>query len=528
MPALVTIKRIGKEEKMRTKRKKQIVWEVIILFVLVAAAVGAVQFKRIHEQKMAEKNAVQKVKSVDDLAGRKIGVQIGTTGDIYSTDYAKENKGTEVERYNKGADAIQALKVGKIDSVIIDEQPAKAYCEKNPELKILKDEFANEDYAVCVAKGNDTLREQINQALDEITKDGTMQKINDYYIGVNAGKDRYQADPKNPKKKKLTMATNAEFPPYEYYDKGKIVGIDADMMQAVCDRLGMDLEIQNMDFDSIITAVTSGKVDVGAAGMTVTEDRLKNIDFTNKYTTAKQVVIVKGTKSVVKKQTFREAFYNNFVKEHRYEYLLKGFGNTLVITFFAIIIGIVFGLIISLIRTSHDRNGSWPILNALCRIYITVMRGTPAVVQLMIIYYVILTSVQNKIVVAIIGFGLNSAAYVSEVMRSGIMSVDQGQFEAGRSLGLNYWQTMRSVIIPQAFKNILPALGNEFIVLIKETSISGYIGMMDLTKGGDIVRSITYEAYMPLFAVAIVYLVTVMILSAGVNKLERKLRNSER
>ena len=156
------------------------------------------------------------------------------------------------------------------------------------------------------------------------------------------------------------------------------------------------------------------------------------------------------------------------------------------------------------------------------------MRGTPAVVQLMIIYYVILTSVQNKILVAIIGFGLNSAAYVSEVMRSGIMSVDQGQFEAGRSLGLNYWQTMRSVIIPQAFKNILPALGNEFIVLIKETSSSGYIGMMDLTKGGDIVRSITYEAYMPLFAVAIVYLVTVMILSAGVNKLERKLRNSER
>ena len=206
--------------------------------------------------------------------------------------------------------------------------------------------------------------------------------------------------------------------------------------------------------------------------------------------------------------------------------MLKGFGNTLVITFFAIIIGIVFGLILSLIRTSHDRNGSWPILNALCRIYITVMRGTPAVVQLMIIYYVILTSVQNKILVAIIGFGLNSAAYVSEVMRSGIMSVDQGQFEAGRSLGLNYWQTMRSVIIPQAFKNILPALGNEFIVLIKETSISGYIGMMDLTKGGDIVRSITYEAYMPLFAVAIVYLVTVMILSAGVNKLERKLRNS--
>ena len=156
------------------------------------------------------------------------------------------------------------------------------------------------------------------------------------------------------------------------------------------------------------------------------------------------------------------------------------------------------------------------------------MRGTPAVVQLMIIYYVILTAVQNKIVVAIIGFGLNSAAYVAEVIRSGIMSVDNGQFEAGRSLGLSYQQTMKSVIIPQAIKNILPALGNEFIVLIKETSISGYIGLMDLTKGGDIIRSITYEAYLPLYAVALIYLVIVLLLTAGVNRLERKLRGNER
>ena len=145
----------------------------------------------------------------------------------------------------------------------------------------------------------------------------------------------------------------------------------------------------------------------------------------------------------------------------------------------------------------------------------------------MIIYYVILTSVQNKIIVAIVAFGLNSAAYVAEVIRSGIMSVDAGQMEAGRSLGLSYHQAMLSVIVPQAIKNVLPALGNEFIVLIKETSISGYIGLMDLTKGGDIIRSITYEAYLPLYAVALVYLVTVMILSAGVGLLERKLREKD-
>ena len=289
----------------------------------------------------------------------------------------------------------------------------------------------------------------------------------------------------------------------------------------------MNLKIQNMDFDSIITAVKSGKADVGAAGMTVTEDRLKNIDFSDTYAHAKQVVIVKGSATVSETRSFKEAFHDNFIKEHRYQYLVKGFGNTILITFFAIIIGILFGLVIAVIRVSHDRNGSVPLLNLLCKVYLTVMRGTPAVVQLLIIYYVILTSVQNKIIVAIVAFGLNSAAYVAEVIRSGIMSVDAGQMEAGRSLGLSYHQAMLSVIVPQAIKNVLPALGNEFIVLIKETSISGYIGLMDLTKGGDIIRSITYEAYLPLYAVALVYLVTVMILSAGVGLLERKLREKD-
>lgn len=513
---------------MRKQKKKQWIIEIVIVFLLAGIAGGIVGYKQQATKKQQEKVANSTITKVDDLAGKKIGVQIGTTGDIYATDYAGENKGTSVERFNKGGDAIQALKIGKIDCVIIDEQPAKVFQKKNNQLKILQEEFANEEYAVCLAKGNTELKAKIDTALEELQADGTMQKIKDYYIGENAGKDPYVPDKNNPEKGTISMATNAEFPPYEYFNDGKIVGIDADMMQAVCDKLGMKLDIQNMEFDSIITAVTSGKVDVGAAGMTVTEDRLKNVDFSITYTNAKQVIIVRDHSVSAQKQSFKDSFYNNFIKDHRYQYLLTGFGNTLVITFFAIIIGIVLGLLIALVRTNYDRNGSLPLLNALCKIYLTVMRGTPAVVQLMIIYYVLLSSVQNKILVAVIGFGLNSAAYVAEVIRSGIMSVDHGQFEAGRSLGLSYGQTMRHIIIPQAFKNILPALGNEFIVLIKETSISGYIGLMDLTKGGDIVRSITYEAYMPLLAVAAAYLVTVMILTAGVNRLEKKLREQER
>lgn len=273
----------------------------------------------------------------------------------------------------------------------------------------------------------------------------------------------------------------------------------------------------------------SGKADVGVAGITVTEDRLKNIDFTDSYTTSKQMIIVKNPDAASAGGSISEKFNDNFVKDSRWEYLIKGLGNTLLITLFAIIIGIVLGFLIAIVRTNHDKNGGLTILNAICKVYLTIVRGTPVMVQLLIIYYVIFASVNtSKILVAVIAFGLNSAAYVAEVVRSGIMAVDNGQFEAGRSLGLNYSQTMKSIILPQAVKNILPALGNEFISLLKETSISGYIGLMDLTKGGDIIRSITYEPFMPLIAVAIIYLVIVMILSYGVGRLERRLKKNER
>lgn len=226
---------------------------------------------------------------------------------------------------------------------------------------------------------------------------------------------------------------------------------------------------------------------------------------------------------------FKESFYQNFIEKDRWQYLLTGLENTLLITIFAVLIGVAIGFLVAIIRASHDKNGSLKILNFICRVYLTVIRGTPTMIQLMITYYIIFASVNvSKIFVAVCAFGINSGAYVAEIMRSGIMSIDQGQFEAGRSLGFNYVQTMRLIILPQAFKNVLPALGNEMIVLLKETSISGYVGTMDLTKGGDIIRSTTYEAYLPLFGVAAIYLVIVMLMTAGVNRLERKLRTNER
>lgn len=237
--------------------------------------------------------------------------------------------------------------------------------------------------------------------------------------------------------------------------------------------------------------------------------------------------------------SFKDDFYQSFIEDDRWFYLLNGLGNTLKITVIAVLIGLILGFVVAIIRSSYDKmdrktltgKGKFGLglLNAICKLYLTVIRGTPVMIQLLIIYYVIFASVNiDKTFVAVVAFGLNSGAYIAEIVRSGITSIDNGQLEAGRSLGFNYVQTMRYIIIPQAFKNVLPALANEFIVLLKETSIAGYIAIEDLTKGGDIIRSITYEPFMPLIAVALIYLAIVLILSRGVTILERRLRNSER
>lgn len=227
-------------------------------------------------------------------------------------------------------------------------------------------------------------------------------------------------------------------------------------------------------------------------------------------------------------QELKKEFILNFIEDNRWKYIVDGLKITLIVTVFAVLIGVLLGFLIAIVRTTHDKTGKLKILNGICKVYLTVIRGTPVVVQLMIIYFIIFGSVDiSKVLVAIIAFGINSGAYVAEIFRSGIMSIDNGQFEAGRSLGFNYAQTMMYIIMPQAFKNVLPTLCNEFISLLKETSVSGYIALQDLTKGGDIIRSRTYDAFMPLIAVALIYLAMVMIFTKLVSLLERRLRNSD-
>lgn len=222
-------------------------------------------------------------------------------------------------------------------------------------------------------------------------------------------------------------------------------------------------------------------------------------------------------------QKFWDGFVVNFINDDRWRYIFNGLGVTLSITVFAVILGLFLGALVAAIRNTHENTGKFKIGNWICGLYLTVIRGTPVVVQLLIIYFVIFNSIRiSKIFAAIIAFGINSGAYQAEIFRSGIQSIPKGQFEAGRSLGFSYGQTMRLIIMPQAVRNIIPTLANEFIVLLKETSIAGYIALDDLTKGGDIIRSRTYSS-MPLMAVALIYLVLVVGLSYAVKILERRL-----
>ncbi len=239
-------------------------------------------------------------------------------------------------------------------------------------------------------------------------------------------------------------------------------------------------------------------------------------------------------------EELKNEFILNFLDGAKWKWLVDGLKNTLIITFFALLLGVAIGVIIAIIRSTYDKNREvykknggvgyvvLSVLNFISNLYLTIIRGTPVVVQLLIFYFIIFASSRNGIAVAVFAFGINSGAYVAEIFRGGIMSIDNGQFEAGRSLGFNYFQTMLYIITPQVIKATLPTLCNEFIVLLKETSVAGYVGIMDLTKAGELIRGRTFSAFMPLIAVALIYLVVVIILTRLVKILERRLRKNER
>ena len=355
------------------------------------------------------------IKSSSDLDGKRIGVAMGFTGDIYCTENFKNAK---IERYNKSSDAVLDLINNRLDAVVVDDAPAKKLISlSNNKVKMLDEYLFEEGYRIAVPKGETELLEHINSVLKSLKDSKEIDKIVDKYIT-----DSYSPS--------------------------------IDLIAQIC---------------------------------------------------------------------------NNLKEKDRYKMIINGLLTTLEITAVALLIGIFIGILISAVKVSHKENFVIKILKALADLYLTIIRGTPVVVQLFVMYYLIFSSTGlSKIFVAMIAFGINSGAYVAEIIRSGILSIDIGQYEAGRSLGLSESITMRKIIMPQALKNVLPTLVNEFIQLIKETSVAGFIGVMDLSRAGDIIRSQTYEPLVPLSTVAILYLITVIATTFFMSFIERKLRVNDK
>lgn len=361
------------------------------------------------------------IKSLDDLEGKKIGTQLGTTGDIY----AKDDFGEEaVQSFDKHADAILALKSGKIDLVMIDEMTGKEFLKNNSDLKSLETPYASEEYAIAVGKNNEKLLEDINRVLVDMKEDKSLDKIIAKYIDGNEN---------------------------------------------------IDLK----DDSGLLVQIRKNLIDGGL-----------------------------------------------------WKYLANGLKITLTVTFFSLLIGFFLGLAIALIKLIYlDTNPTWTSLNGvflnvlyrLASIFVSFIRGTPTMIQLLIMFNIILVGVENLMVVAILTFGLNSAAYMSEIFRGGFNSVNKGEIEAARALGLSYYQTFRKIVLPQSLKLSLPALGNETITLLKETSIAGAIGLMELTRGANIIISNTYSALIPYLATALIYYVFVLMLENLFKKLEGKM-----
>ncbi|BED93007.1 MAG: glutamine ABC transporter permease [Candidatus Paraimprobicoccus trichonymphae] len=456
---------------------------------------------------------------------------------------------------------------------------------------------------------------------------------------------------KNIKKKGyIILSTNAEFEPFEYKDGNEFVGIDIDISREIAKKLNVNLKIEDVSYDALPLELSRNTCDFVMAAMSKTEEKARNMDFSEYYFRAKQFVIVqenseiknskdlkwkrigvnlgstgdiyctenlvdskiiryddstdavldllnkriqavvvdnlpafklvkknKGTK-ILDEYLFEEEYriavpkgatevlefinnsikelkfegkideiilkysnddteinsdlstkiYNNLIFKDRYIGILKGLFVTIEIAVFAIILGTLIGIVICIIKIMNDKNILVKILKFLADFYVMFIRGTPMVIQLFIIYYLILSSTGlNKVIIAILSFGVNSGAYVSEIIRSGILSIDKGQFEAGRSLGLSETIVMKKIIFPQAFKNIIPTLCNEFIQLVKETSVAGFIGVVDLSKSGDTIRSQTYEPFVPLVTVALIYFCIVMLITRFMSNLERRFHKND-
>ena len=479
----------------------------------------------IAKKKNITREASSKLTKLDDIANKKIGIFTGTVHDAF---ISKKYPNASVFRFESTADMMLSVKSGKIDAAMFDLTTARILLKHNPELGLLSDDVLNMPLGVGFNKNNPALLDEFNKFLKEIRQDGIYDTIFKRWF-INDAETAVMPDFSQPETgKRLAAGVSVNDLPYVAFMNDQYVGFDIEMIKTFAKHAGYNLEIVTMEFPSLVAALASGKVEMITDGIAISQERAKQINFSDSYAEFKTAVVASknnltnfqvAKSEPVRQSTFEavsNSFYSNIIHEKRYLLIFKGLKITMIISILSAIFGTLIGGLICFMRMSKRK-----FLSASASLYITFLRGTPVLVLLMIIYYVVFASVNiNPVVVAVFAFGLNFGAYVSEMFRTSIEGIDKGQKEAGIAGGFTKIQTFAHIIMPQALRQVLPVYKGEFISLIKMTSIVGYIAVQDLTKASDIIRSRTFDAFFPLIMVAVFYLVIAWLLTWALSFIE--------
>ncbi len=464
-----------------------------------------------------------------EFDGKKMGVPTGTTFDALTNEYIKN---PEIVYYNTIPDMATALDIGKVDGFVMDEPLARMIRKTNPKLTFSNAKLLDQSYAFALQKSErgEMLKKELDAFILSLHQTGKIKEYDKKWYGENENVKKAPDYSKLKNEKGLiVVACSPDTEPFTYVKDNQVVGYDLDILYAFCLQNGYDLEVTTMDFGAVIPSLVSGKSDIAFGCITITEERAKSVLFTEPNYHGGVVIMYRedSIKEVAKPNFFasiQNSFTNNFIKEDRYKLILQGIWTTILISILSAIVGTILGFLICLMRRSH-----LGLASTTAKVYIRLIQGTPIVVLLMILYYLIFGSSDiNAIYVAVIGFGLNFAAYVSEMIRTGIDAVDKGQTEAALALGFTKTKSFVKIVLPQAAKHFLPVYKGEFISLVKMTSVVGYITIQDLTKMSDIIRSRTYDAFFPLIVSAIIYFLLAWMLTSVLTFLEKKIDPKQR
>ncbi len=466
-----------------------------------------------------------KLAVLDDIADKRVGIFTGTVHDAFM---AEKYPKAQVFRFEGTADMMTSLKNDKIDVAMFDLITAGLVLKRNPDLGMLTDDAFDMPLGVGFHKGNTGLLSEFNEFLKEIKQDGTWQKMADRWFVNDADEAVMPQFREINSDQKLTVGVSVEDLPYVAVINDQYVGFDIEMIRTFADRRNYKLEFINIEFPALVAALASGKVDMITDGICISPERAEQVNFSDEYAMFRTAVIALKAKLAGYEGEVVEAprnsfvtklansFYNNIIRENRYLMILRGLWITILISIFASLVGTLVGGLICMMRMSKSKP-----LKSIASFYIGLIRGTPVLVLLMIIYYVVFASVNiNPVLVAIIAFGINFGAYVSEMFRTSIESIDKGQTEAGIASGFTKVQTFIHIIMPQALRRVLPVYKGEFISLVKMTSVVGYIAVEDLTKASDIIRSRTFDAFFPLIMAAVIYILIAWLLTLVLDYIE--------